>query len=103
MTSLTPDNRNEILDRAKTLLDREGVHFTSQSEVLLKGLPYTVIVVHFKNEDKVVVFYDAPSVMCVVSSHNDLVPDISFVCDRTAERVLKLMREYMILDDLSEA
>lgn len=102
MTSPIPECRSEILERAKTLLDREGVQFTSQKEVLLKGLPFAVIIVHLQEDDKVVVFYDTPSIMCVVSTHDDLVPDVPFVCDDTATRVLKLMQQRMILDDLIE-
>lgn len=103
MTSPTPESRSEILDRARTLLGREGTRFSDQTEVMLNGLPFTVMLVHFHESNEVSVYYDTPGPMFVVTTAVELPPELPFVCDDTADRVLKLMRARMVLDDIADS
>lgn len=101
MTSPTPEVREEILQRAARLLAVNGHRFSSQHELMLKGLDYDVIIVRFLDDNKLIVFWDTPRTMCVASSDPDTVPDIGYVCQNTAEKVLGLLRRNMILDDIA--
>ena len=99
MTSPVPEHRGEILERAKRLIERDGKSFSSQKELILKGLAYDVIVVLYHNDDALMVFWDAPQTICVVSSTN--MPADGFVCDETADAILKFLQQRMILDDIA--
>lgn len=103
MTSLAPEVREEILQRAARLLAVRGERFARQHVFLIKGLAYDVVIVRFLDDNKLIVFWDTPRAMCVASSDPEEVPGESYVCQDTAERVLGLLRRIMLLEDLADA
>ncbi|MGE3483399.1 MAG: hypothetical protein AB7L09_01580 [Nitrospira sp.] len=84
-------------------MDTRGREIAGHVEFTLNGLTYPVVAVRYPPVGMLLVFWETEPVRCLAADVVAQVGPNAWTCDYTTLKVLKHLRQLMVLEDMADA